>query len=112
MSESLERTGAGRRAGRAAAPTGSGVYLLHFERRYRHAGHYTGWASNIAARLEEHRRGRGARLVEVVTAAGIDFELARVWLGADRSKERRLKRSGGASRYCPLCRGVSDAPRG
>lgn len=86
------------------APAGPGVYLLHFTRRYRHAGHYTGWAADVARRLDEHRAGRGARLVEVVTAAGVPWQLARVWPGADRAKERRLKRSGGASRYCPVCR--------
>lgn len=93
------------------APPGPGVYLLHFTRRYQHAGHYTGYADDIARRVEQHRAGRGARLVEVITAAGIGFELARVWPGATRSKERRLKRSGGASRYCPLCRAATAAPR-
>lgn len=93
------------------APAGPGVYLLHFDRRYRHAGHYTGWAANIAARVAEHRAGRGARLVSVVVAAGIGFEVARVWPGADRHKERRLKRSGGAARYCPVCRAASAGPK-
>lgn len=92
-------------------PAGPGVYLLHFHRRYRHAGHYTGYASNIAERLEHHAAGRGARLLEVVAGAGITWQLARVWPGADRAKERRLKRSGGASRYCPVCRAASGGRR-
>ncbi len=79
-----------------------GVYLLHFDRPYRHAGHYTGWAADIPTRLAEHAAGRGARLLAVVQAAGIGWTLARTWPG-DRSYERRLKRQGGASRRCPLC---------
>jgi hypothetical protein len=81
------------------------VYLLHFDRRFKHAGHYVGFASagRLDERLEEHRTGHGARLMEVVTAAGIGWTLARTWAG-DRTRERSLKRQGGASRSCPLCR--------
>lgn len=83
---------------------GPGVYLLHFDRPFSHARHYTGWGACIASRVAQHRRGDGATLMRHVVAAGIGFEVARIWPGADRGKERRLKRSGGASRYCPLCR--------
>lgn len=79
------------------------IYLLHFERRYRHAGHYTGSTTCLHRRLEEHRSGTGARLMEVVVSAGIGFELARTWNG-DRARERQLKKQGGASRHCPLCK--------
>jgi predicted GIY-YIG superfamily endonuclease len=78
------------------------VYLLHFDRPYGHAGHYTGWASNLNARLTEHAAGRGARLLAVVQQAGIGWHLARTWPGT-RALERALKRQGGASRRCPLC---------
>lgn len=78
------------------------VYLLHFDRPYRHAGHYTGWTSNLADRLTQHTAGRGARLLAVITQAGIGFTLARTWTGT-RRRERALKRQGGASRRCPLC---------
>ena len=84
------------------------VYLLHFDRPYRHARHYTGWTrdeKSLARRVEHHRRGTGARLMEVVAAAGIGFTVARTWDDGDRNKERRLKNSGSASRYCPICRG-------
>jgi WhiB family redox-sensing transcriptional regulator len=37
----------------------------------------------------------------VVTAEGITWELARVWIG-DRYQERKFKRNG-ASQRCPLC---------
>lgn len=90
------------------------TYLLHFidprtgrPARLFHAGHYTGWARDrqtFARRIEHHRHGHGARLVAAAIAAGLDFVVARTWDEGDRAKERRLKRSGGASRYCPLCR--------
>lgn len=87
---------------RKEAPRGT-VYLLHFDQRYEHAGHYTGWADNLDQRLAQHQRGAGARLVEVITQAGISFRLARIWPGTSRARERQLKNSGGASRYCPIC---------
>jgi predicted GIY-YIG superfamily endonuclease len=78
------------------------VYLLHFDRPYRHAAHYTGWTANLLQRLDAHADGRGARLLAVITDAGIGFTLARTWPGS-RAKERALKRQGGAARRCPLC---------
>jgi hypothetical protein len=41
--------------------------------------------------------------MQVVGEAGIGFQLARTWDG-DRYRERALKRQGGASRRCPICR--------
>ncbi|GDY28768.1 hypothetical protein [Gandjariella thermophila] len=83
------------------SPQGT-VYLLHFDRPYEHARHYTGWTTDLDSRLAEHATGRGARLLEVVSAAGIGWELARTWPGT-RARERQLKRQGGASRHCPMC---------
>jgi predicted GIY-YIG superfamily endonuclease len=85
------------------------VYLLHFDRPYRHAAHYTGFATNLAARLAAHATGHGARLLAVIHAAGIGWTLARTWPGT-RSDERALKRQGGASRRCPLC-GIQPRPQ-
>ena len=78
------------------------VYLLHFDQPYRHARHYVGWASNVKRRLAEHEAGRGARLLAVVRAAGIGWQLARMWPGS-RARERQIKRQGGHARHCPLC---------
>jgi predicted GIY-YIG superfamily endonuclease len=94
----------------AMAVTGT-VYLLHFDRPYAHARHYTGWTTDLTARLAEHTAGRGARLLGVVAAAGIGWQLARTWAGT-RAVERALKRRHGASRFCPICRGASDAGGG
>ena len=79
------------------------VYLFHFDERYEHAGHYTGWAEDLDRRQAQHQAGGGARLIEVITQAGITFRLARVWPGVTRARERQLKRQGGASRRCPIC---------
>lgn len=78
------------------------IYLLHLERPYKHAKHYTGWTTDLDARLAEHAAGRGARLLEVVRAAGIGWTLARTWPGT-RTRERQIKNQGGAPRRCPEC---------
>ncbi|NUW30739.1 hypothetical protein HTZ77_04785 [Nonomuraea sp. SMC257] len=83
--------------------TGGTVYLLHFDRPYKHARHYIGWTSgDLSRRLRQHRNGTGARLMQVITKEGIDFVVARIWDGG-RNLERSLKNRGGASRSCPLC---------
>jgi len=78
------------------------VYLLHFDRPYAHAAHYTGWTADLHQRLTDHAAGRGARLLAVTKTAGIGWRLARTWPGT-RATERALKRQGGASRRCPVC---------
>ncbi len=60
------------------------------------------WTTDLDARLAEHAAGRGARLLEVVKAAGIGWTLARTWPGS-RTRERQIKNQGGASRHCPEC---------
>jgi predicted GIY-YIG superfamily endonuclease len=78
------------------------VYLLHFDHPYQHARHYTGWADDLLDRLDKHARGHGARLMNVISQAGIGFTLARTCEGT-RDTERAVKNEGGAVRYCPLC---------
>jgi len=77
------------------------VYLLHFTSPYRHARHYRGWSLDAATRIEEHRRGQGARLMKVIKDAGIGFVVAKIEPGT-RARERQLKQRG-ASRDCPVC---------
>ncbi|MEN6583000.1 MAG: GIY-YIG nuclease family protein [Armatimonadota bacterium] len=79
------------------------VYLLHFERPYKHAQHYIGYTSDLESRLTQHRNGTGARLIQVINAAGIKFKLARTWSG-DRNFERKLKNYKHSSKLCPICR--------
>ena len=76
---------------RASLPQESGVtYLIHFQDRYHHAGHYLGSTDNLARRIAEHQAGRGARLMEVIGEAGIAFTVARLWRGG-RAMERQLR---------------------
>ncbi len=85
-----------------------GVYLIHFDEPYMHARHYLGYSTNLDARLEAHRLGQGARLLEVVSDAGIGYTVVRVWEGADRNFERRLKKQKNSPRLCPVCRNGGD----
>lgn len=81
------------------------VYLIHFEEPYRHARHYLGVAVDLEERLRQHHAGTksgGARLMEVVSQAGIAWRVVRVWEGG-RGLERRLKRWHGSARLCPIC---------
>lgn len=84
------------------------IYLLHFSRPYKHAKHYLGavdgGADELTKRLDAHNRGAGARLTAVVRAAGVNLILARTWDNVPRGTERKLKKQGGASRLCPICK--------
>ena len=94
----------------SAAPKGQGCYLLHFTEKYQHAGHYLGFSPNIAARLQEHEAGHGARLTQVVRDAGIGWQLVRVWPKATRRDERRLKNRGSRRCHYLVCKGTGVLP--
>jgi predicted GIY-YIG superfamily endonuclease len=79
------------------------IYLLHFETPLAHAQHYVGYAKDLEARIERHRKGNGARLVAVFAEKGIGFTVARTWTG-DRTEERRIKNRKNSPRLCPICR--------
>jgi predicted GIY-YIG superfamily endonuclease len=78
------------------------VYMLHFDKPYQHARHYVGWTDDLLARLDRHASGTGARLLEVITQAGIGFTLVRVCEGTRRT-ERAIKNAHSTPRYCPAC---------
>src|SRR5262245_39293911 len=80
------------------------VYLIHFWKPYRHAKHYLGYSENLDKRITDHLCGMGARLMEVVTQAGIEWKVARTWTG-DRKFERKLKNRKDAPHICPICAG-------
>ena len=87
------------------------VYLIHFNKAYRHARHYIGFTTNLDKRITDHLCGMGARLMEVITDAGIEWRVARTWEG-DRKLERRLKEWHNAALLCPLCSGKKALSRG
>jgi hypothetical protein len=82
------------------------LYLLHFDPKYKHAGHYLGYADDPWKRVSEHRHvpSKASPLVRAALGAGATVVIARLWHDGDRSLERRLKRQGGLSRHCPFCR--------
>jgi hypothetical protein len=84
------------------------VYLLHFDRPYKHARHYLGWADDLDKRLAVHGTRHGARLLAVLREHGIGWQLARTWPG-DRNRERQIKNMGTLARRCPMC-GVTPRP--
>jgi predicted GIY-YIG superfamily endonuclease len=92
------------------------VYLIHFERPFKHARHYIGFAGgkDHRERIERHRNGRGARLLQVLNEHGIGYRVVRVWRNVTRDFERKLKNSWGGHKdsLCPACSGVRAHARG
>lgn len=82
------------------------VYMLHFDRPIapgRHTcQHYIGYADDIAARLQAHDTGHGARLTQVARQLGIGWRVVRLWRG-DRTFERTLKERKYGPHLCPFC---------
>lgn len=88
------------------------VYLLHFDRPYKHARHYLGYARNLQLRLARHDEGRGARLMAALAREGITYRVARQWKGreADRNFERRLHaRNNNNVALCPVCKAIEKS---
>lgn len=86
----------------------STIYLLHFDRPLHHARHYLGCTPNLERRLQEHRSGdsRAARIMQVIHALGIGFQVARTWVVRDGlTKEAHLKNHyKNSADLCPICR--------
>lgn len=80
------------------------IYLIHFEKPYKHARHYLGWTheQSLPERLNRHRRGDGAKLLKAAKEAGIRFKVVRTWEGT-RDDERSLKRLKQTPKLCPVC---------
>ena len=82
------------------------VYLIHFDRPYKHARHYVGsTAWSVKRRCQHHADGTGARLMQVVTEAGITWRVVRIWRGQGRKWERQIKNHGHVRLLCPVCSG-------
>ena len=78
------------------------IYMLHFDRPYRHARQRGCRAGAAGRRSSRRNAGHGARLVAVIWHAGIGFTCVRICEGTRRT-ERAIKNAGGAVRYCPAC---------
>lgn len=78
------------------------VYLIHLDTPIHHACHYLGSAIDPWSRLEEHRNGKGARLLQVAVERGIGFRIVRTWQGG-RQLERQLKDRHAGPELCPIC---------
>lgn len=88
------------------------IYLLQFEKPIAEGSFtqtYTGWASDLAARIQAHRNGSGARLTQVAKERGIGFKVARVWRGGRRTERRIKKLKNGRALACRE-RNVGFAP--
>lgn len=83
------------------------VYIIHFERPLSHAQHYVGFVQDkpaaLGARMCQHWKGQGAKLLKACREEGIHFEVVRTLPGG-RLKEREIKNQKNTWRYCPICR--------
>lgn len=84
------------------------VYLIHFDRPFKHARHYLGSTRlTIEERLERHRSGTGAVLLKMLQKEGIGYRVVRIWKAGtekkDRKLEKKLKRQASNVKKCPVC---------
>lgn len=84
------------------------VYVLHFDKPYKHAKHYTGIAKNLKKRIKKHRDGHGARLTQVLKQNNIGFRCSQIaeysTFSEAHAEEKRLKsKVKNPQRYCPIC---------
>jgi predicted GIY-YIG superfamily endonuclease len=87
------------------------VYLIHFSRRLKHAQHYLGKTADLRQRVKDHASGCGAKILAACNRKGIKWRVVRVWRGADKKLERRLK-SHHRAELCPSCSGRAAMARG
>ncbi len=79
------------------------IYLIHFERPFKHAQHYMGFSQNLPQRLNQHKKGCGSKLMRAVSAAGIRWAVVEKWTG-DRHFERKLKNHRNHGGKCWICK--------
>jgi predicted GIY-YIG superfamily endonuclease len=84
------------------------VYLIHFDRPYKHAQHYLGSANNVEERIKQHRNNSGARLLQVINNAGINWTVVSIWKNVGRDFERKLKRCHSGRQLCRICKSLRE----
>ena len=82
-----------------------GVYLVHFETKYKHAGHYLGASQDIAWRIQKHLSNNGAALLSHLNRVGIKWNVVRVWPVDNNlyQQEKKLKAWKKSPQLCPIC---------
>jgi predicted GIY-YIG superfamily endonuclease len=84
------------------------VYVIHFDKPYKHAKHYTGIAKNVEKRMKLHRSGNGSKLMAVLNRNNIGFKynIIAEYDGYSEAKthEKHLKtKVKKPQRHCPIC---------
>jgi predicted GIY-YIG superfamily endonuclease len=79
------------------------VYLIHFEERLHHAGHYLGYSKMLTVRIWLHKINQGAKLIQAVNKAGIPWQVVRTWTVDSQELERLLKNQKNSPKLCPIC---------
>jgi predicted GIY-YIG superfamily endonuclease len=78
------------------------TYLIHFFTPYHHARHYVGFTHDLLRRIQQHRAGKGSRLLAAVNEAGGEWYVVKVW-NDGRGREKYIKRQKNGPRFCPIC---------
>jgi len=94
------------------------LYLLHSTVPLVRVGgvevrHYIGFArdANVMNRVLQHRHSKAhCSITRAFLRAGGRLLLARVWAGATRADERRLKNGGHYEVLCPICNPDRNPP--
>jgi predicted GIY-YIG superfamily endonuclease len=84
------------------------IYVIHLEQPFHGKQHYCGFTcKDPKERADEHAAGRGARLMDRVTRAGVRWIVARTYRVSSVARaeelERDMKDSGHLERFCPVC---------
>ena len=81
------------------------IYLIHLDRPFQEkVSHYIGYTDReVEQRLQDHKNGRGARLLNAVNKAKISYIVVRIWEDVDKYFERKLKKQKNSKRFCPVC---------
>lgn len=87
------------------------IYVIHFDKPYKHAKHYTGIAQNVEKRIEKHSKGQGSRLMQVLKENNIGFRYNIIaefpTFSEAHAEEKRLKtKVKKPQRYCPICKSL------
>ena len=79
------------------------VYLIRLDEKLSRAQYYSGFTTQHPIdRLEEHRKGRGSKMLAAANAKGIEYHIVRVWENEDRNFERKLKNRRNHKKLCPI----------